>query len=331
VGRQEGRPASATCCTHDFTLEELQRLCLRMDEEINPKATRQADFTVGPPSWRSNAFVSDCFRIVRHIDQARWLIREGLNAVPELKDTAEERTQAFLASHNRTRFHLADMMVAELRDAGFGSAVHPLSPEWKTHGSGRVVLQTFDREVARYWATSTSFPVLYLYEDPSLGCQPSNCGDDATIASLAAAGVALIGAPLPDLVTSAGHRMVPTPRASHFHQLGLGIVAWSLERSGCPGKGGSPAYAGSCGFYYRGLEGVSAFEYSDSLLLMYQLYHTIGVVGAFSDYAATNTAFLNCVPPLPGADVITALAGDRSTVPQSHHSLADSAVSSGEM
>ena len=105
-------------------------------------------------------------------------------------------------------------------------------------------------------------------------------------------GVVVIAPPLFDLVTSQDNRMVPTARARMLTDRGAGLTPWTLERSACGGE------LGPCGFYYQNV--TSAYTYSDTLLMMYELVHTLKVNGVFSDYPFTLTTFLNCVPAYPG-------------------------------
>lgn len=163
-------------------------------------------------------------------------------------------------------------------------------------------MQTFDRVVASHWKRRADLtpPVAYLYEKPGGECLPDDCGTEAVIQDLAAGGVEIMAPATAALVTSDGHRMVPSKHAWFLNSLGVSITSWSLDRSPCPGASpGQPAYAGPCGGYWAGLEGRSAFDWSDILLLMYTMYHEANVSSAFSDYPAVNSLFLNCVPRMP--------------------------------
>ena len=157
-------------------------------------------------------------------------------------------------------------------------------------------MQTFDRTIAAHWKTiANNLPVAYLYETGNGVCDPADCGTDAEVDRLAGLGVEVFGPPVWTLVTSQGHRMVPTTRSEKFQAMGAVLTPWTLERSGCLEN--AIAFPGPCGWYYQGLAD-SAYEYADVLLLMYSLYHEVHVDGVFSDFPATNTAFLNCVPKM---------------------------------
>eukprot|EP00951_Prasinocladus_malaysianus_P004188 scaffold29587_cov43-Prasinocladus_malaysianus.AAC.2 len=118
----EDSPASARCCTYDFTYDELSTLCMTTDELSNSSATKASEFTQGPPSFRSNALVAKagaCEKIVRHKEMAEYLMQRGAHAIPELKDTAVETTMSYLASAGKSVEQLADKLMDELREVGY--------------------------------------------------------------------------------------------------------------------------------------------------------------------------------------------------------------------
>ena len=58
-------------------------------------------------------------------------------------------------------------------------------------------------------------------------------------------------------------------------------------------------YPTTSGGYYLGHQGVSSLDYEDMLFMLYALrYDVPGMVGVFSDYPVTTTAFANCVPKM---------------------------------
>jgi len=303
-------PAHARCCTYDFTLAELRTLCLTMEATPNASAATPESYAGPPPPWRSAALAGGppqrCQRIVTFGEYLRWLRVGRLGAIPELKDTAEPGTRAFLASVGSGPLQLADAFVAQLRAAGFRQQLvwRPADRvwAWQSPRAPKAIMQTFDREVAAHWksdAMGPTPPVAYLYgtAENASTCTPSDCGSPSVVSGLAEMGVELMAPPLWRLVTSSGHRLAPSTHAAFLNSMRVGIIAWSLDRSGCEGaRPGEPAQAGPCGWYWTSLENVSAFEFSDIAALMYEMYHVANVTAAFSDYPAINTAFLNCVP-----------------------------------
>ena len=113
---------------------------------------------------------------------------------------------------------------------------------------------------------------------------------DRRLAEAARLGIEYVAPGLWDLVVSEGNRMVASERAAYIKGLGLGLMPWTLERSGC--ADGRP---GPCGRFYRSTEGRSAFEYADILRVMDVLLNDIRVDAVFSDFPLTAAAFANCL------------------------------------
>jgi glycerophosphoryl diester phosphodiesterase len=69
----------------------------------------------------------------------------------------------------------------------------------------------------------------------------------------------------------------------------LGIITWTLERSGILADG-------SNGFYYQTIDpGIS--REGDVMTVLDVLARDIGVLGVFSDWPATVTYYSNCLGP----------------------------------
>ncbi|MDP3707796.1 MAG: glycerophosphodiester phosphodiesterase, partial [Polaromonas sp.] len=82
-------------------------------------------------------------------------------------------------------------------------------------------------------------------------------------------------------------KLAASAYAKNAKQAGLGIIAWSLERSGvlATGKGG---------WYYQTVNQAIQRE-SDTLLAVDVLARDVGVRGIFSDWPATVTYYANCM------------------------------------
>ena len=68
--------------------------------------------------------------------------------------------------------------------------------------------------------------------------------------------------------------------------MGLGIIAWSLERSGILADGNN-------GFYLQTFDSAIKTE-GDILAAVDVLAREVGVMGIFSDWPATTTFYANC-------------------------------------
>ena len=134
--------ASAMCCTFDFTAAELKQLCLRMDANVNGSAVTPQEYNIGPPAWRSTALEEPCQRIVTFSEYLGWVRSHGLNAIPELKDTATAGVQEFLNTSSVLVEDLANAFLANILEAGFTQLVKRGSGKlrWQNPGAPKVCL-----------------------------------------------------------------------------------------------------------------------------------------------------------------------------------------------
>lgn len=99
-------------------------------------------------------------------------------------------------------------------------------------------------------------------------------------------GVNYIAPPTWMLVTLDGDTIVPSLLAKEAKAAGLGIITWTLERSGPLKTGG--------GWYYQSISDIT-----DNDGVTYELLHVlaqdVGVEGVFSDWPATVTYYANCM------------------------------------
>jgi glycerophosphoryl diester phosphodiesterase len=302
--------ASATCCTYDLTLAEFQSLCGRMEAEADPLAARPEAYALHPPKFRqADRYPSTCGRLMTHAESARMFRAAGRRAVPELKTDGE--FDKFLEGKGLTRTDMADRLVAELKAAGFTGQGASGGAEEVGGGQGGdggraglegrglpdAVLQTFDWDIAKYWAQTTDVPVCYLFELPELDEQvisgqslPQEYLDKMQQAK--DLGIAFLGPNLNLLITAAGNRTVASPFSRILRGAGFSLVPWTLERS-ADENGAAP---GLSGHYYNGTAGQSVFEYADLLDVLRVMRDDVGAAAVFSDFPATTAAFANCVP-----------------------------------
>ena len=106
-----------------------------------------------------------------------------------------------------------------------------------------------------------------------------------TMASLKERGVNYIAPPLWMLVTSQDGEMVPSTLAERAKEADLGIITWTLERSG--------PLAGGGGWYFQSVSDLVDSD-SDYLQILDVLAQDVGVAGVFSDWPATVTFYANC-------------------------------------
>jgi glycerophosphoryl diester phosphodiesterase len=281
-----GAPASARCCTSDLTVAEFKRLSGKMDG-VNPRATTVAEYgkttesiVQGQTDWRVNAEGTGRDKphangtVMTFKESIELFKRLGVGMAPELKKP--DVAMPFETSKGQlSQQAFAQQMIDELKAAGV-----PPSQVWP---------QSFSIDDIHYW----------LDKEPAFGQQAvalvtlRNASDvAAAIAALPghkARGVRIVAPPTWALVSlNAEGRIVPSDYAKAVRQHGLQIITWTLERSGELRNGG--------GFYFQSI--TPAIKNAGGYLqLLDVLVQDVGVIGVFSDWAATTTFYANCPGP----------------------------------
>jgi len=152
----------------------------------------------------------------------------------------------------------------------------------------RVWVQSFTYDDILYW----------LKNEPSFGAQAvflDENGDTpetftqavGNLTAYAKAGVKIMAPPLYYLVAVENGKIVPSIYATTAKKLGFKIITWTLERSGFLGDGSHG------GYYYTSIANVTNRD-GDVYKLLHVLAQDVGVIGVFSDWAATVTYYANC-------------------------------------
>lgn len=267
-----GRKASAKCCTSDLTLAEFRSLKPKMDAG-NPNATNVADYMNATSRWRTDLYV-DRATLMSHKDYIELVKSLGLKFTPELK--APEVAMPFEGSYTQQNY--AQQLINEYKAAG-------IDP-------GDVYAQSFQLDDVLYWLKAEpAFGAQAVYLD---GRDETDTGFDnmkaetwkPSMQELADKGVKILAPPLWMLVTAKDGKIVPSLYAQEANKAKLGLIAWSLERSGPLKDGG--------GYYYQSIKSVTDRD-GDTLSLLDVLAREIGVIGVFSDWPATTTFYANCM------------------------------------
>ncbi|RUO24077.1 glycerophosphodiester phosphodiesterase [Aliidiomarina minuta] len=265
----EGKPATASCCASDISLQQYQQLCARMDG-VDPQATNVEDYIQGTPEWRTELY-GHCEQVMTHADSIALIDSYGLKMTPELKEP--ELTMPF-SGFSREDF--ADKIIEEYTAAG-------VSPE-------RVYLQSFHLEDILCWIeTAPDFARQAVWLDGRYTLQDFDPGQAdswrPSMSELKEQGVNIIGPPLWMLVTERDGQVVPSEYARKAKAAGLEIITWTLERSGPLDQGG--------GWYYLSIQQLTN---SDAMVLQLLdvLANDVGVLGVFSDWPATTSFFSHC-------------------------------------
>lgn len=261
--------ASAECRTSDITLVEYRTLEPKMDAS-NASAKSAEEYLGGTANWRTDLFV-DGATLMTHAESIALFDSLGADFTPELKSPSVEMPHDGFSQED-----YAQKLVDEYKAAGIDPS--------------RVWLQSFNLEDVLYWIENEpefGAQAVYLMDEYDLeGYSPM---DPATwpnaMQELADMGVNYIAPPLWMLVTTENGEMVPSVLAEEASAAGLGIITWTLERSG-PLKGGG-------GWYFQSVLDVTDND-GDYFEILHVLAQDVGVAGVFSDWPATVTYYANC-------------------------------------
>jgi glycerophosphoryl diester phosphodiesterase len=263
-----GAAASAECCTSDITLEEYKTLCGKMDS-FNARGTTVAEYLDGTPRFRTDLYAT-CGTLLTHAESIQLIGAMGRKFTPELK--APSVPMPFEGTYTQEQY--AQQMINEYKAARV-----PASKVWP---------QSFNVNDVLYWlAKEPSFGKQGVYLDDRVDAAG---GYDVAVASMqdiAKKGVRIIAPPTWALVTlNDNGKIVPSTYAKAAKRSGLGLITWTLERSGPLATGG--------GYYYQSVT-PSIDNDGDTYVLLDVLAKQVGVLGVFSDWPATVTYYANCM------------------------------------
>ena len=128
---------------------------------------------------------------------------------------------------------------------------------------------------------------------------PLDPNDPATwtpsMPELVAQGIKIIAPPMWVLVTVENGEIVPSSYAKEARKAGLDIITWTLERSGRIVEEVLPTQGtASPSFYYQSTLDALHND-GDIIVTLDVLARQVGILGIFSDWAATVTYYANCM------------------------------------
>lgn len=261
-------PAAAECRTSELTLAEFKTLRGKMDA-FNPRAKTPSEFLGGTPSFRTDLYAGPSSgHLLSHKESIELFKRLGVKMTPELK--APSVSMPF---DGFTQEAFAQKMIDEYKAAG----VPP----------NRVFAQSFSQGDILYW----------IRREPAFGKQAVFLDDAETTTDLPGfadlvayehRGINIVGPPIFALLDlDAQGRIVPSEYAKNAKAAGLEIITWTLERSGILADGDN-------GFYYQTIDAAIKRE-GDVMTVLDVLAQDVGILGIFSDWAATVTYYANCM------------------------------------
>jgi len=260
-------PAKAECRTSDITLAEFKTLRGKMDAS-NPAARTPEQFLGGTANWRTDLYSGPTSgTLMTHAESIELFKKLGVKMTPELKSASV--TMPF---EGLTQQAYAQKMIDAYKAAG----VPP----------GNVFPQSFNIDDVLYWVKNEpAFGQQAVYLDDA--DKVADLPDAKTLAGYKAQGIRIWAPPLFALLANEGGQIVPSQAAKDAKAAGLGLITWTLERSGILADGNN-------GWYYQGYDDAVKTE-GDMLVALHVLAKDVGVMGVFSDWPATTTFYANCM------------------------------------
>jgi glycerophosphoryl diester phosphodiesterase len=259
-------PATAECRTSELTLAEFKSLRGKMDG-FNRRAQTPQEYLAGTPPFRTDLYSGPTSgHLMSHKESIQLFKELGVKMTPELK--APEVSMPF---NGFTQEAYAQKMIDEYKAAGIGPS--------------RVFPQSFSQADVLYWINhepAYGKRAVYLDDAESVDDLPGP-GELATYKQM---GINIVGPPLFALLDVRGGQIVPSQYAMNAKAAGLDIIGWTLERSGILADGNNE-------FYFQTFDSAISRE-GDVMTVLDVLAKDVGVLGVFSDWAATTTYYANC-------------------------------------
>lgn len=260
-------PAKAECRTSDITLAEFKTLRGKMDASNNAART-PAEYLGGTASFRTDLYAGPSSgTLMTHAESIELFKRLGVKMTPELKSASV--TMPF---NGFTQEAYAQKMIDDYKRAG-------VAPR-------NVFAQSFNINDVLYWVRNeAAFGKQAVYLDDANTVTDLPSYND--LVGYKTQGIQIVAPPIFALLsTDAAGRIVPSAYARDAKSAGLGIITWTLERSGLLADGNN-------GFYYQSFDSAIKNE-GDALQVLDVLARDVGVMGVFSDWPATTTFYANC-------------------------------------
>jgi glycerophosphoryl diester phosphodiesterase len=264
---QTNAPASAECRTSDITLAEFKTLRGKMDAS-NPKATTATEFLGGTANWRTDLYSGPTSgTLLTHKESIALFKHLGVKMTPELK-----AANVAMPFDGFSQSDYAQKLINELKEAH----VPPSD----------VFAQSFNKADVLHWVNhepAYGKQAVFLDEADKVSDLPTL----EKLKSYKADGIRIVAPPLFALLQEKEGKVVPSEYAQNAKAAGLGIITWTLERSGVLANGKS-------GWYYQSFDKAITRE-GDMMQVLDVLAKDVGIMGIFSDWPATITYYANCM------------------------------------
>lgn len=260
-------PAKAECRTSDITLAEFRTLRGKMDA-FDPSARTPEQYLGGTALWRTDLYAGPTSgTLMTHAESIELFKKLGVKMTPELKSAS-----VAMPFDGFTQQAYAQKMIDEYKRAG----VNPRN----------VFPQSFNIDDVLYWVNHEAAfgkQAVYLDDANTVAELP----DYNTLVRYKTQGINIWAPPIFALLAADNGKIVASQAAKDARAAGLGLITWSLERSGVLADGGN-------GFYYQSFDSAVKTE-GDMMTALHVLAKDVGVMGVFSDWPATATFYANCM------------------------------------
>jgi len=260
-------PAKAECRTSDITLAEFKTLRGKMDA-FNSRGKTVAEYMAGTATFRTDLYAGPTSgTLMTHAESIELFKKLDVKMTPELKTPV-----VAMPFDGFTQQAYAQKMIDEYKAAGVAPS--------------KVYAQSFLKDDILYW----------IAHEPAFGKQAVYLDDAAVVADLPsgaelqsfkAQGINIWAPPTWALLAlDPANNIVASQAAKDAKAAGLGLITWSLERSGILADGNN-------GSYYQTIDPAISRE-GDVLRVIDVLAQDVGVMGIFSDWPATVSFYANC-------------------------------------
>ena len=267
---KQGAAAKAKCCTTDFTLSEIQPLCGKM-HSFNGRAKTPREYVGNTPHFQTDLYSHDCPHIQSHRDYIETVDSNGGSFVPEFKMLGYDFNQ-------RKDGYTREMYLQQILDDYRFQGIHP----------SRVYPQGFTWQDLYYVTKHNP-----QYQQNSFALDKNMTTMSYTRKQLRDYFAPLVAGKVPAIAPAifmllevdANGGIVPSLYAKVAKEMGLEIIAWTLERSDALSLGG--------GWYYSTISSALRKD-SDIMTVLNILREDVGIKGVFTDWAPTATFYANC-------------------------------------
>ena len=269
-------PAHAQCCTTDITLAEFKQLEGKMDAS-NKRAKTPEEFMGGTANWRTDLYATKG-TVMTHAQSIELFKQLKVKMTPELKSASV----AMPYQNDFSQDAYAKKMIEDYIAAG----VNP----------NQVYPQSFNIEDVRFWIKhypqfgkqAVLLDDMIYKDDPNENLvQAAYQAQIEKMSAYKAEGINFLAPPLFGLIElDSANNIVASQYAKAANENNIGLIAWTLERSGLLKNNG--------GWYYQTVNDVidndgQIFEVLDVLA------KEANIAGMFSDWPATVTYYDNCI------------------------------------